>query len=135
MNQPKTFVLDSWAIMAFFEDEPSAERIADLIADAHDKGHRLLMSVVNAGEVWYTTSRKYSNLDADKAIRRLRSILVEFIEVDWHLARIAAAYKSKGGISYADCFAAALAKHNKATLVTGDKEFEQLNDDISILWL
>ncbi len=135
MNHLKTLVLDSWAIMAYLEDEPAAERIADMIADARDKGDRLLMSVVNIGEVWYAAARKHSDRDADNAIRELRSIGVEFIDVDWHTTQIAARYKAKGGISYADCFAAALAKHHEAALLTGDHEFEQLNDEISIVWL
>ena len=135
MNHRKTIVLDSWAIMAYLEDEPSAEKIADMIADAHDKGHRLLMSVVNIGEVWYSMARRYSNRDADNAIHELRSIGIEFIDVDWATTQIAAGYKAMGGISYADCFAAALAKHHKATLITGDREFQQLEKEIEIVWL
>ena len=140
MNHAKTIVLDSWAIMAFLEDEPAAERIADMIADARDKGHRLLMSVVNIGEVWYSTTRKHSDRDADHAISELRSIGIEFIEVDWPTTQIAARYKALGGISYADCFAAALT-YKTATdrascvLITGDREFEQLENEIEIVWL
>lgn len=135
MNHRKTIVLDSWAIMAYLEDEPAAEMIANMIADAHDEGHRLLMSVVNIGEVWYAMARRHSDRDADNAIRELRSIGVEFIDVDWATTQIAAGYKTLGGISYADCFAAALAKQNEATLLTGDHEFERLKDEISITWL
>jgi predicted nucleic acid-binding protein len=36
---------------------------------------------------------------------------------------------------YADCFAAALAKLRKAELVTGDKEFRQIEDEVKIQWL
>ncbi len=135
MNHSKTLVLDSWAIMAYLEDEPAAEKIADMIADARDKGHRLLMSVVNIGEVWYATARRHSDRDADNAVRELRSIGVEFLDVDWPTTQIAARYKALGGISYADCFAAAVAKHHKASLLTGDHEFEQLENEINIVWL
>jgi predicted nucleic acid-binding protein len=38
-------------------------------------------------------------------------------------------------MSYADCFAAALAKLRTAELVTGDKEFRQMEEDVRILWL
>ena len=135
MMQRKTIVLDSRAIMAFFEDEPAAEKIANIIADARDQDDRLLMSVVNIGEVWYAMARRHSERDADEAIRELRSIGIEFIDADWPLTKIAASYKVRGGISYADCHAAALAKHHKATLLTGDDEFKQLNDEITIEWL
>jgi len=95
------------------------------------------MSVVNIGEVWHATARKHSDRDADNVIHELRSIGVEFIDVDWPTTQVAAEYKSRGGISYADCFAAAaaLAQTTNATLVTGDHEFKQLEQEITIEWL
>ena len=50
-RKPRAIVLDSWAIMAYFEDEPAAEKVADIIAEAHEEDTPLFMSVVNAGEV------------------------------------------------------------------------------------
>lgn len=135
MNHRKIIVLDSWAIMAYLEDEPAAEKIANLIADARDQGDRLWMSVVNIGEVWSAMTRRHSARDTDDAIGELRSIGIEFIDADWPLTKIAASYKVRGGISYADCFAAALAKQNKASLITGDQEFKQLEKEIEIIWL
>lgn len=135
MKKPKTIVLDSWAIMAFLEDEPAAERVADLIADAAEQGTPILMSVINVGEVWYSTARKRSPRDADRALRWLNEMGIEIVDADMKLTQIAATYKAKGGISYADTFAAALAKQQKATLITGDQEFKQLDTEISILWL
>jgi predicted nucleic acid-binding protein len=38
-------------------------------------------------------------------------------------------------MSYADCFAAALAKEKKTDLLTGDKEFKQVESEIGIRWL
>lgn len=128
-------MLDSWAILAYFQDEPSGEKVADLIADSQEAGIPLLMSVVNVGEVWYSLARRRSARDADEAVRHIRSIGIDFIDADWEQTSTAAAYKARGGISYADCFAAALAKHNKATLVTGDREFRQLEKEIEIVWL
>ena len=93
------------------------------------------MSVVNIGEVWHATARKHSDRDADNVIHELRSIGVKFIDVDWPTTQIAARFKAQGGISYADCFAAALAQTTKATLVTGDHEFKQLDQEITIEWL
>jgi predicted nucleic acid-binding protein len=60
---------------------------------------------------------------------------IEVVDVNWELTRMAAEFKSKGKISYADCFAAALAKNYKAELITGDKEFKTLEGEIKILWL
>ena len=134
-RKPKAYVLDSWAVLAYLEDEESGQKVADLIADAHEHGILLFMSVVNAGEVWYILAREVSETEADKGVDGLRKLGIEFIGVDWKLSRQAGAYKSKNRMSYADCFAAALAKENKADLVTGDKEFKQVEGDIKILWV
>ena len=134
-RRPKAIVLDSWAVMAYLEDESSAQKVAELIGDAHEHGIPLLMSVVNVGEVWYILAREVSEVEADKGIYSLRQLGIEFIDVDWKLSRQAGTYKSKNRMSYADCFAAALAKEHKAELVTGDKEFKQVEGDIRIVWL
>ena len=134
-RKPKAYVLDSWAVLAYLEDEESGQKVADLIADAHEHGIPLFMSVVNAGEVWYILAREVSETEADKGVDGLRKLGIEFIGVDWKLSRQAGAYKSKNRMSYADCFAAALAKEQKAELVTGDKEFRLVESDIRIRWL
>jgi ribonuclease VapC len=38
-------------------------------------------------------------------------------------------------MSYADCFAAALAIKKKCELITGDKEFKQVEKEIKIRWI
>ena len=135
MNRSNAIVLDAWAIMAYLEDEPPAEKIGILIADALEQNIPILMTVVNVGEVWYSVARRRSARDADQALRWLDEIGIDPVNADITLSRSAARYKVKGGISYADCFAAALAKQTNATLVTGDPEFKQLENEIAIEWL
>ena len=134
-RKPKALVLDSWAVLAYLEDESSSQKVADLIADAHENGIPLFISVVNAGEVWYILAREVSEAEADKGVEGLRQLGIELVDVDWKLARQAGAYKSKNRMSYADCFAAALARENRASLVTGDKEFKQIENDVNIMWV
>ena len=118
-----------------FEDEPAGEQVADLIADAQEGGASLAMSVVNAGELWYLMARRSSEADANGTVVELLQLGIRLVEVDWDLARAAASFKSKRRMSYADCFAAALAQRSKADLVTGDSEFKQVEGDIRIVWL
>jgi len=133
-RKAKAIVLDSWAVMAYLEDEPAAEQVADIVANAHEEHVPLFMSVVNVGEVWYIIAREASEADANQSIRELRQLGIEFVDADWILAHEAAAFKSKHKISFADCFAAALAKLKKAHLVTGDKEFKQVEQQIALTW-
>lgn len=134
-KKAKAIVLDSWAVMAYLEDEPSAEKVADIIADAHESGTPLLMTVVNVGEVWYIIAREASEADADRSFRDLKQLGIEFVDADWDLTHQAAQFKSKHRMSFADCFAAALAKEKKAHLVTGDQEFREVQNDLSIIWV
>jgi hypothetical protein len=48
---------------------------------------------------------------------------------------LAAKYKAFKKMPYAGCFAAALAKSEKAALLTGDPEFKEVEKEIRIVWL
>lgn len=134
-RRPKAIVLDSWAVLAYLEDEASSQKVAGILADAHEHGTSLLMTTVNAGEVWYILAREISEAVAEQGINDLKLLGIEFIDADWLLTRAAAGFKAKYRMSYADCYSAALALIYKAELVTGDKEFKQAENDLRIRWL
>jgi uncharacterized protein with PIN domain len=121
--------------MSYLQDEPSAEKVADMIADAHEEDVPLLMSVVNAGEVWYIIARRTSEADADRSLRQLKQLGIEMVDADWEIAHQAGKFKAKNKMSFADCFAAALAKQHKALLLTGNPEFKQVESEVTINWL
>ncbi len=130
-----TKVLDAYAVMALFYDEPGAEAVQSLMFDAGEGNVRLVMCTVNLGEVWYWISRGNSPDMADHYTQELLALGVEIVDADWSITRQAAVYKAHGNIAYADTFAAALAKLRGYSVVTGDKEFEQLEGEVEIEWL
>lgn len=134
-RKAKAYVLDTWAVIAYLEDEPSGAQVEELIASAHEEQIPIYMSVVNVGEVWYTLAREVSEEEAHASVKSLRDLRIQFEDADWILTQEAARFKSQNKMSYADCFAAALAKVRKAELVTGDKEFKPLDGEIKISWL
>lgn len=134
-RKAKALVMDTWAIIAYLEDEPSAQQIADLIASAHEQEIPIYMTVVNVGEVWYNIAREISEEDANGSVKELHDLRIQFVDVDWELTLEAARFKSQNKMSYADCYAAALAKVKKADLVTGDKEFKAVEKEIKIEWV
>ena len=134
-RKPKALVFDSWAVLAYLGDEASGQAVADLITNAHEHRIPMYMSVVNAGEVWYILAREISEAQADKAVTDLTNLGIELVDADWPLTRIAGTFKAHHRMSYAECFAAALAKERKSELVTGDKEFKQVEAEISVHWL
>lgn len=132
-----TKVLDSWALIAFFEDEPAAEEVEKLLVKAEAGTHKLLLSVVNWGEIYYSTMRKLSQAAAEQKVREIAGLTIELVpvETDLHLVRQAAIYKATKKLSYADAFAAALAKTRNVELVTGDLEFKEVEGEVKISWL
>jgi ribonuclease VapC len=134
-RKAKAYVLDSWAVIAYFEDEPSGEQIEDLIATAHEEQIPIYMSVINLGEIWYTFAREISEEEADSSVKTLRDLRIQFEDANWELTQEAARFKSRNKMSYADAFAAALAKTKRADLITGDNEFKPLDGEIKISWV
>jgi len=130
-------VLDSWALIAFFEDEPAADAVEEIIDQANRDRHRLFLTVVNWAEVYYNTMRKVSPEAAEAHAQTIANLPIDVVGVgdDLKLARQAAIYKATYRLSLADAFAAALAKEKKAELVTGDPEFKALEKEIKIIWL
>ena len=132
---PKQVVLDSFALMSFFQNEKGADAVREMILDSVDGKIELSICSVNLGEVWYAVARKISIERADALLNEIQNMPIEIVDADWELTRQAAEYKMTGKISYADCFAAALSKIRKAELVTGDDEFKKLQAEIKIKWL
>jgi len=93
------------------------------------------MSSINLGEVWYLLARRNSPDYASEQLSELAQIGIQRLDIDWPMVLQAAEYKSRHKISYADVFAAALAKRQDAELVTGDREFRALEGEIKIHWL
>ena len=129
------FVLDAYALVAFIEDEPGAAEVMRLLALHSDGGVSLLVTSVNLGETWFALARAYGTDASDEKVAALVDLGIAVEIADWHLARSAAEFKRRGGISYADCFAAALAQLHQAAVVTGDPEFRQLEGDVPVHWL
>ena len=133
--KPAARVLDSYSLIAYFDGEAGAEKMVEIIRSARDSGRSLLLSVINWGEVYYITLRESGRDRAEELVHLISTLPIEIIPADWELTKQAAEFKARLKMSYADCFAAALAKARRAELVTGDAEFRQLQEEIKILWI
>lgn len=133
--KPLFRVLDAYSLIAYLEGEAGKDRMIEIIRDARDTGRDLLLSVVNWGEVYYITLRETGLKRAEAVSHVISTLPIQLIPADLALAKKAAEFKAKKKMSYADCFAAALAKLRNAELVTGDEDFRQVADEVRILWL
>jgi len=133
-----SYVLDSFALIGYLENEPFAQEIEDLLYRAKNNISRLYLHTLHLGEVYYITLREQGRDLADLAYSRIKSFPINFIYlIDEELLLAAATLKANYSISYADSFAAALARIKNASLLTGDPEFRHLEKDevLKLAWL
>jgi predicted nucleic acid-binding protein len=65
----------------------------------------------------------------------MRALPLQLVDAGKDLTLQAAHLKASVKMSYVDCFAAALAMKRKCELVTGDKEFKQIEEKIRLRWI
>lgn len=128
-------VLDSFALIVYFRDEPGAEEVENLLVTAGKKDSPLHMTDVNYAEVKYSIVKKDGAKAWGEAAKILQGLPIDFHSTNRAMADIAADFKARFKMSLADAFAAALAKERKAELVTGDPDFKALEKEIKIVWL
>ena len=129
------YVLDSYAMIAHFEDEAGGEQVWKVLKAAHAGKTTLYMSVINLGEIYYNTYRERGREKADEAVFIMRQLPITIVNVDIEITMEAAALKSVHAVAYADCFAAALGIRKKATVITGDPEFKRFGKVINVKWI
>jgi predicted nucleic acid-binding protein len=112
-----TVVLDSFAVLRYFEDKgPAARAVADLLS-----GARPLMSWINLGEVHSVLRGARGEGAAVETVRDRRDVIDARLP-DERLVLEAARIKADYSMAYADSFAAALAVATGAALWTGYPE-------------
>lgn len=134
VNQP-AFILDTFALLAYLQDEPTASRIEKLLENARQGKCRLYLSIINLGEILYITERRGGVAKVQDALALLRQLPVEVLPADEQTIFAAAHIKANYTVSYADSFAIVVAQTVGGTLITGDPEFRAVKDIVNIEWL
>ena len=135
MPETRVFILDSFAVLAYLTDELAADRIETLIVQAREKTCRLLLSMINLGEILYITERRGGLEKAQDVLALLRQLPIEILPTDEQAVFSAAHIKANFPLSYADAFAVALAQSERGTILTGDPEFQAVESLVTIEWL
>ncbi len=133
------FVLDSSALLAFLYGERGRERVEDLLLRAAEGRAVVRFHRIHLGEVYHILYRKGGEKTAEAMLNDVRQLAVMLDDrVSPALMREAAKIKASYRVSYADAFAAGLAKVRGGTLVSADRrEFEPLESaaEIPVLWV
>ena len=131
----KYYIIDSYCLITYFEKDKGFEKIIDFFDKTTSNEIKLLMNIINWGEVYYIILREQGYEKADDFENNFQKLPIELVYPNISLIKKASGYKAFHSLSYADCIAAATSSIYKGFLITGDKEFNQLNEEIGIEWL
>jgi predicted nucleic acid-binding protein len=129
------YLLDSFALLAYLNDEAGCTRVQEILALAEVRKCRVVMCLVNLGEVLYITERERGLAMAQIVLALAESLPLELLDTSRDLVLDAAHIKAQHPLSYADAFAVAAAVRENAVVVTGDPEFKSVDELIKIEWL
>jgi ribonuclease VapC len=129
------FVLDSFALLAYLNDETGRSRVQEALALAARGDCRVLLCMINLGEVLYITERQRGLNNARRVLSLVENLPLELVEAERDLVMDAAHIKANYPISYADAFVTALCQRENAIVLTGDPEFAAVERLITVEWL
>jgi len=135
VTNKSVYLLDSFALLAYLNDEAGCTRVQEILALAESRKCRVVMCLVNLGEVLYITERERGLAMAQGVLALTESLALELLDASRDLVLDAAHIKANHPLSYADAFATAAAVRENAVVVTGDPEFKSVEELIKIEWL
>ena len=134
MNRKR--LLDSFALLAYLNQENGFEIIKSVLAKAQKSGIFLVMNEINIGESYYILSRKRGREKADYFLENiLPGLPITTVSNDFQQVIDVARLKAEYSLSFADCFAVATAHRAEAMIMTGDPEFKKIEHLVEIEWI
>ena len=120
------YVLDTSALLTLFKDEDGAQEIEEILRACEGGRSRAYLPFMSLMEFEYMVLRGRGRIAVDEALRILHAWPVEKVESYPEWGRGAALIKSRGRLSMADAWNAALALMLGAELVHKDPEFDEV---------
>lgn len=123
----KKFFLDTSALLCLRDDEPGADRVAELLALAQAGQAQCLGCFITLMEVLYRVWRDESKADGQLAYEQCLALPITWVHETPELLVAAAEVKAHYPLSLADAWIAAAAQLSSAMLVHKDPEFSALS--------
>lgn len=135
MADKPVYVFDSFAMLAYLQGETGMEQVQSLLKDAEKERCLVYICIVNLGEILYAVEREKGLAKAHETLAAIQQLPIEVFPAENQTVLDAAHIKANHPLSYADAFAVACAQKLDATILTGDKEFESVEQIIRLKWL
>ncbi len=123
----KRYLLDTSALLTLRDDEPGADRVAELLQSAADEKVRCYGCFISLMEVLYRVWRDEGEDQGRLAHQQCLSLPMTWVRDSDSLLLRAAELKAKHPLSLADAWIAACALEHNAVLVHKDPEFQPLD--------
>lgn len=126
--EPKSYVLDSSAVLAFIEDEEGAERVESIL-----QTEKVFLPCLVLLEVHYITRQERGQGEADRRYALLKQLPCEILwQLDEPTLLTASRFKASHRLSLADSMIAAFAQRQQAALVHKDPEYDVLAEEVEL---
>jgi predicted nucleic acid-binding protein len=129
------YVLDSFAMLAYLGGEAGMRRVRAVLTEASLGRCRVLLSIINLGEVLYITERQAGLPQAQAVLAAIEQLPIEVLPATSDTVFTAAHLKANYRIAYADAFAVAAAQASGGILLSGDPEFAEVEGIVPVEWL
>ena len=129
-------IFDAFPFLVLAKKQTGWEQVRAHLQSAAREGFQHSISLINLGEVYYMLHREHGDRMAMQTVEEIRAAPIEIVIPSFDQMLQAARFKASGGISYADCFAAALSLERGTPVLTGDPEFSLVErQGVQIDWL
>lgn len=118
------YVLDTSALLALRDNEPGANRVAELLLAANDGAADVQACFMSLMEVMYRVWKDEGEASGRAAYAQCQALPIIWVHESAELLEAAARLKALHPMSLADAWIAATALQCNATLVHKDPEFE-----------
>jgi predicted nucleic acid-binding protein len=122
----KRFLLDTSALLTLRDDEPGAQRVAEVLQSASQGKTKCYGCFITLMEVLYRVWRDENKAAGQLAHQQCLALPIEWLHSSDSLLTKAAEYKALHSLSLADAWIAACAAEQGATLLHKDPEFKPL---------
>jgi predicted nucleic acid-binding protein len=119
----KRYLLDTSALLTLRDNEPGADRVAALLAEARRREAVCLGCFISLMEVLYRVWKDEGERAGRLAHEQCLALPIEWVHESRELLEAAAALKATHSLSLADAWIAAAAVLHAAILVHNDQEF------------
>ena len=131
----KKTLLDSFAVLAWIQDEKGAQFVEQLLYKAQEDKEHLILNIINLGEIYYRCARIRDLPFAKDILEKIGLLPVTIYPCPNDLVLEAAEIKATYPLALADAFIVATALREEARIITGDPEFKKVQRLVEIHWL